>query len=536
MTNFLPQSVEKSVQCLCTDLATPRSLTVWLLFKNGEWDQLASLAVDPKHYLTSESYWRDACVTDLLRKCQDLPTTVDRKAAAEDSFLECERQCFRSNVRLYPLFDGASASPYPTAISSFLEKVVKIAKDILGPCSVPKDGKFGPGATFGDKGSVTTIPDKMSSNPTFTPDSWVFLSQWKDTLWARALVKSGKVAVDVPGNRFTTVPKDAKRDRGIAVEPSINVFYQLAYGRLIRERLHRSGIHLNEGQDKHRHLARVASTEGNYCTLDLSNASDTICTNLVKLILPPAWFNRLNSLRSKKTFFKGKWVFLDKFSSMGNGFTFELETLIFLCLVGAVCGPDSIGKTVFAFGDDLIFPTEFSKEVISVLEFFGMSVNKRKSFVEGPFRESCGGDFFDGVNVRPHFLKESPSEPQQLIALANGLMRTANGDFVREHLIRRAWLAVLDGLPSDIRSLRGPSGLGDLVIYDNDCDRWRTRWRNGIRYFRCYRPANHRKVSWRGFSEDVLLATIVYGVRYDPLGVSPRDSVIGYKTDWVPFS
>ncbi len=536
MKSFLPQSVEKAVQRLCVDLATPRSLTVKLLMEYGEWDQLADLAVDPKHYSHPESYWRDALVTDLLRKCQDLPTTIDRKVVAEESFLECERQCFRTNVRLYPLFDGASASPYPRGVSDFLSKAQKIVKDILGPCSVPLDGKFGPGSTFGDRGELCTIPDKMSSNPTLTPDAWVFLSQWKDTLWARACGSSGKVVEAVRGNRFTTVPKDAKKDRGIAVEPSINVYYQLAYGQLIRKRLRRSGIDLNEGQSLHRRLACEASTEGSLCTLDLSNASDTICSNLVKLLLPPSWFNRLDSLRSKATYFRGAFRHLDKFSSMGNGFTFELETLIFLSLVGAVCGPNSIGSTVFAFGDDLIFPTEFSKDVISMLEFFGMTVNKRKTFVDGHFRESCGGDFFNGVNVRPHYLKSSPNEPQQLIALANGLMRSANGDFVREHLIHRARLSILDGLPSDIRKCRGPSDLGDLLIYDNEPSNWSTRWKHGIRYFRCYRPASFRKISWRGFSADVLLASIVYGVRYDPLGVSPRDNVLGHRCDWVALS
>lgn len=533
---FLSQPVEKAVQRLLADLATPRSLTVKLLIDHGEWDQLANLSVDPKHFLTAESYWRDATATDLLRKCQDLPTSFDRKVVAEESFLSCERKCFEANVRLYPLFDGASASPYPRAVSSILDEARKIVSDILGPCSVPLDGRHGPGSTFGDRGSVTTVPDKMSSNPTLTPDSWIFLSQWKDTLWARALGKSGKVVEAVPGNRFTTVPKDASKDRGIAVEPSINVFYQLSYGRLIRERLRRCGIHLSEGQSKHRLLACGASTEGTLCTLDLSNASDTICSNLVKLLLPPAWFDRLNALRSKKTFFRGAWHHLDKFSSMGNGFTFELETLIFLSLVAALVGRDSIGKTVFAFGDDLIFPTARSKDVISALEFFGMTVNKRKTFVDGYFRESCGGDFFNGVNVRPYFMKESPSEPQQLISFANGLMRSANGCFVREHLIRRAWLAVLDGIPSDIRSCRGPQDLGDLVICDNDRTHWKTRWKHEIRYFRVYRPATFRKVSWRGFSEDVLLATIIYGVRYDPQGVTPRDAVTGYKCDWVAYS
>jgi hypothetical protein len=102
MPNFLPQHAEKAVLRLFEDLATPRSLAAFLLYKNNEWDQLSALAVDPRHYLDSERYWRDASASSIIRKLVELPTTVDRKAAAEATFLSCERECFRSNLRLLP--------------------------------------------------------------------------------------------------------------------------------------------------------------------------------------------------------------------------------------------------------------------------------------------------------------------------------------------------------------------------------------------------------------------------------------------------
>lgn len=542
-TTFLSTHVRKAISHLCEDVATPRSLCVKMLFENGEWDQLATLAVDPSNYLDSESYWRDATVTDLLRKCKDLPTTFDRSQVAMDGFFACERSCFRANTRLNPFIYGTYGSEMDRVHEVFL-RVQKNLADILGPCPDIFDGRFGPGSTFGDKGNLSTIPDKMSSSPTLTTDAWPFLFQWSGTLWASAVASSGKSPVFVPGNRFTTVPKDACKDRGIAIEPSINVFYQLAVGRFIRKRLLAAGIDLQYGQDRHRLLACNASTEGHLSTLDLSNASDTVSWSLVKLLLPPRWFDLLNSLRSPKTLINGKWVLLEKFSSMGNGFTFELETLIFLCLTQAV-SVGQIGVDIFAFGDDLILPTSSSKDVIAFLEFCGMTVNQRKSFVEGPFRESCGGDFFSGVNVRPHFLKESPNEPQQLISLANGLRRSANGILLRDRIVNRAWLRILDGLPSQIRACRGPSSLGDLVIHDSS-ERWRLRHRNSIRYVRVYRAARFRKVSWQNFKPDVILASACYGTgsgsplgagRYWHLsGVTPRDAVQGYKLGWVPYS
>lgn len=528
--------VEKSIFILCEDIASPISLSVAILLKNKEWDQLANLRVDPNNYLFPEEYWRDCQALSLLRKCEDLPTSFDRQADAIRNFSLCEQACFRSNVRLYPYLEGFSNPLVDMGVLEFFSKARKIVSDILGPCPDIVVGRFGPGATYGDKGVYTTLPDKISSNPTYTRDAWPFLVPWTGTLWAKACASSRKSPQRVRGNRFLTVPKDATKFRGIAVEPSINVFYQLAYGKVIRKRLLRRGVNLDNGQGTHRYLARVSSSDDSLATLDLSNASDTVCKSLVQLLLPPKWFEVLNELRSTHTRMPdGRWTFLEKFSSMGNGFTFELETLIFLSLSAAVCGEERIGHDVFAYGDDIIIPSSHSRSVTSVLDFCGFSVNSSKSFSRGNFRESCGGDFFLGRAVRPYFLKESPSQPQQIIAFMNGLRRSCDGNFSREFIIRRAWLTLLQELPSHLRNLRGPSALGDLVVHD-DPSTWTTRWRHGVRWLRCYRPARFKKIGLWGFSDDAILASATYGMRYGDGRIIGRDSVSGYKVGWVPFS
>jgi hypothetical protein len=537
MSSFLPHAVEKAILRLYEDLATPTSLKCFMLYKSGEWDQLSAMRVDPKHYLDSESYWRDASAVGILRKLEELPTSFDREAKAHELFQQSEVECFRTNHRLYPYLCPGLPNTDVDVIA-FIERARKITKRILGPCPDLIDGKFGPGATFGDKGLLTTVPDKMSSVPTITTDAWPFHFPWTGTLWAQACASSGKSPLYVQGNRFTTVPKDCEKRRGIAVEPSINVFYQLGYGRILRKRLRGAGIDLANGQDIHRRVAREASIRGHLCTMDLSNASDTISRNLVKLLLPPAWYEVLNDLRSKKTFINGRWRLLEKFSSMGNGFTFELETLIFLSLILALDpeGQKLIpGSSVFVFGDDIIVPVESAKDVMSCLSFFGMTVNKSKTYVDGPFRESCGGDFFLGEDVRPHFIKESPYEPQHLISLANGLKRLSGRKISRSCHTNRAWFSVLDALPVAIRDLRGPEDLGDLCVHDVE-ERWRFRWRSSIRYFRCYRPARFRKVSWQNFKPEVTLAAAIYGVPWNNGSIIPRDAVTGYKIGWVARS
>jgi hypothetical protein len=552
-SSSLQQSVERTALAICEGLATPTSLGAWLRLKYGEFDDLAVKQVHPKHYLDAKSYARDVFATSFLRKYVELPTSFDREAVALDNFWLSEKQCFRTNERLHPYVEGWVSHPSATkGMQDFLSRVRKIVSCLLGPCPDLMDGRFGPGATFGDRGHLTTVPDKMSSRPTLTPSAIYFTFPWSGTAWAKACVADGRDLAFVRGNRFTTVPKDCTKDRGIAVEPSINLFYQLAYGGLMKKRLGRAGFDLLRAQDIHKRVACEASKEGHFATIDLSNASDTVCTNLVKLVLPSRWFDVMSDLRSSHTLVKGKWVKLEKFSSMGNGFTFELETTIFAAIVMACMEVKGLtplpGDNVFVFGDDIICPTEVFSEVKIALQFFGFTPNEKKTFSEGMFRESCGGDYFDGVDVRPFFLKKEPNEPQEYIAMANGIARLGRQDPFdtdRPRHLRRAWFSVLDALPAHIRRLRGPSELGDLLVHDEDETKWQISVKHSIRYFRCYRPARFARVGWENWKPDVVLAAALYGVsdtlvgapgKQISVGLTPRGSVLGYKVAWVPHS
>jgi hypothetical protein len=556
--NALPHEVERVVLALCEDLATPITLSVAIQIRNGCWDNLASMRVDPKHYLDSDAdrFWRDAVAVDLLRKNQDLPTSFDREAKALENFWKSEHECFRTNQRLLPFLGHGVLTPQDEAIQRIIRRIGQKVAAILGPCPDLLDGRFGPGATYGDKGRFTTVPDKMSSRPTLTRSAMWYLLPWGGTAWATACANASRDPEFVRGNRFTTVPKDCTKDRGIAVEPSINLFYQLAYGRVMKRRLSDAGLDQQKAQVIHRQVACEASIKGHLATIDLSNASDTVCTNLVELVLPSRWFEVLADLRSRCTALAKGWVHNEKFSSMGNGFTFELETTIFaaICMVAMEDGGvDPLpGVNLFVFGDDIIVPSSCARNVIAVLRYLGFSPNERKTFSEGPFRESCGGDYFSGSAVRPHYLESNPREAQEYIAFANGLYRAAcEGDTINEKrfaLLRRAWFGILDALPSHIRRLRGPQGLGDVVVHDAE-ERWNVRWRHSIRYIRCYKPATFKVIGWNHWRPDVVLASALYGVgdgmsehvrssefRSGRYGVTPRDAVTGYKVGWVSYS
>lgn len=550
MSKSMSGDLTKIALALCDGYASELGLKVKSLISQSLWDELASLRVDPSVYASSEAYFADVCAVSFLKKYEALPTTIDRKAVAVENFWSAERECFRTNQRLLPFIHGTYAIG-DEAILEFISQVRKEVVELIGerPPSNPQ-GRFGPGSTFSDRGSLATIPDKMQSRPCLTNSSWAYLVPWGGTLWAQACAVRDDSICFVPGNRFTTVPKDCTKDRGISIEPSINLFYQLAYGKAMRERLKQRSanrLDLATAANIHRQVARESSISGRYATIDLSQASDTVSYSFVKSVLPHQWFEPLDDLRSPKTLInhqgQEKWVKLEKFSSMGNGYTFELETVLFMAVCAAVMrrkGHKPLpGMNLHVFGDDIIVQTEFASEVISALQFFGMKTNKDKTFVSGPFRESCGGDFFNGVDVRPYYQKKEVYEPQHFIAMANGIRRMAassSNTRSRWPFIMDAWFRVLDNIPIAIRRCRGPQALGDIVIHDEP-ERWETSTWRSRRYFRCYKPATYREVKFSVFDPDVQLAAAVYGVTVTGDGrLRPRDSVTGYRLGRVEYS
>jgi hypothetical protein len=543
-TITLPNDLVRVASLYFEGLGTPISLSAAVMLRYGEWEGLARLSVDPRSYTCPQRYARDNAACALLKKFQQLPTVTDRRSEAIQKWWSGERDCYLSNERLTPyLREHRNSADRVGGIDEFFSSVRKIIVSWIG--QRPPDlaiGRHGPGATFSDKGRNTTVPDKMSSDPTLTRDAVWFLPQWLGTQWGAAFASRRGEFSFSRGNRFVTVPKTALVDRSIAAEPSINVFYQLALGRELRKRLRQAGWDLDVAQEVHRRVACESSVSREFCTLDLSNASDTVCTTLVRLCMPPCWFSQLDDLRSKFTKMGNRWVRLEKFSSMGNGFTFELETILFAAIACAVVrkngGKGELGKDVFVFGDDIIIPDAQYQNLDPVLRFCGFTLNKEKSFVgDVPFRESCGGDFFSGQPVRGYYLKQLPAGPEDFIPFANGLHAMSERlKTLRFELNRRAWFTIQDQVPTRVRQCRGPKDLGDVVFWEDDPERWTTKTRNSIRYFQAFRPWRMRVTPFSVFDADVVLACATYGTGNYREGVIPRDGVQSYKVGMVPHS
>lgn len=449
------------VSALCEVIDTPRALTVFLLLKNNEYSQLVDLEIDPNHYSTAESFRDDYLVTEVLQKSPNLPLGVDRAQRALDSFYESEALCKETNDRL--LFSG------PVNESRVIKRARTIIADILGPLDrrslefIEERFSFGPGATTAIRGSGSVLSDKYDAEMHLTAELIPF---YRVILGDRWWEKSQKPVI-VEGNKFTTVAKNAKTDRGICIEPTLNIYVQKGVGSVLRSRLKRFGVDLNT-QVTNNDLAKQAHSLG-LATIDLSKASDTLAWSTVYSLLPSDWFELLDLMRCSHSKLGEEYVELEKFSSMGNGFTFELESLIFAALVLAVDPTQQPGKDFSVYGDDIILHSRLAPSLIDALSHLGFSVNESKSFLAGSFYESCGTDWFNGQPVRPFYLRGRKDKIPYALQIANALRiyshRVNSGAFCDKRF-RPLWKSLVRHIPKGWKNCRVPISLGDVGLID----------------------------------------------------------------------
>lgn len=194
-------------------IGTPLALQLKDWMVKGEWDSIASCKVDPRAYADAQQYFLDASAASLLRKHEDLPTSLDRRGAALENWRLGEVDCFRTNERLSPYLEGWSHPACNTDVLSHIEAIREKIKLVLGRCPSMDElkPKHGPGATFSDKSVVSTVADKMNSRASLTHGSFWFLLDWVGTAWGREALSRSMDPVFVRGNRFTTAPKDATK-------------------------------------------------------------------------------------------------------------------------------------------------------------------------------------------------------------------------------------------------------------------------------------------------------------------------------------
>lgn len=412
---------------------------------------------DPESF--REAYWR----AEMWSKFP-FNTGVDREAVAKAKFREYESRCAETNGRLYDLW----SRPIPERVRSVLREAQASLEFLFRGFSldeVIQHVTWSPGASTSMPRARATPQNKWVLASHITEAALPYFYAW--CAWSGWVFS---VPTVVPGNKVTTVPKNAKTDRTIAIEPDWNMFFQLGVGGAIRSRLQRHCRLLGPtAQEVNKHLARSASLDGFLATIDLAGASDTVSLSLVDALVPHSVKQHLFALRSPHGDLDGESVTYEKISSMGNGFTFELETALFWAICSAASGHACV------YGDDIVVPSgsyDFCKEV---LEFCGFEVNTKKShYGSSPFRESCGGHFFSGHDVTPPYVRD-PVRGVSRIALANRISSLADNGHWRWGLCRPIWDSIVKGSP---RRLFGPKGVDGVfhVEFDRACPRWSRRY------------------------------------------------------------
>lgn len=441
----------KILDCLAASRSTQMSNIVRSYIESKDFLGLMSLSVDVKNYsdTTVDDFYHDYVLASFLKKSVSLDVVGDEERH-NDAYLAFFEQENRNRT------NAASFSRF----SLQQKRLIEVGKEfgrILGALtpdvmeSIEESCAHGPGSalfysTTGKRPSGKFTPQALRVTSQLLPFAETLMGpRWFDETigdlnpYEYLLLNNDKYTTSHRKgfvrdfSTFSTVPKTALKDRPIAVEPLLNLYLQKGIGAYIKKRLKKFGINLQKGQSFNKELVMNAWAL-ELATIDLSAASDSICLKILADVAQVTengrrWFALLNLARTSHCYIEkydgsdGQLVELEKFSSMGNGFTFELESLLFFCLVRVTVPRKKYGYCG-VYGDDIIVPHEHAYDLIQLLGIYGFQVNRDKTFVTGPFYESCGTDVYKNINCRPIFAdkgEDGTSAVSREVKLANAI-------------------------------------------------------------------------------------------------------------------
>jgi hypothetical protein len=363
---------------------------------------------DWRHLRQIEAFFKKNALLSQTEVCHD---------AAKASFFEAEAACAVTNRRLKNLVGRNALVEHP--FQKEVNKMARYISNVLGDFRsflelLPSLVKVTPGATAHSNRRNSLPQMKMRMKVFATRNA----SNYVRSLYHMYGFRDPRMSY-VHSNRVELVPKNWKTDRTIACEPEGNLPLQLAFDTYAKRRLRRFGINLSD-QSANQRAAKHGSIHNDLVTVDFSKASDTISYNTISLLFPVEWFDYLNRVRSpgyRGVFGEGIY---NKFSSMGNGSTFCVETLVFAAACYA-CG----SKNFLVYGDDVVIERELFDQYVALTRFLGFTINVEKSFSDGPFRESCGKDYYGGIDVTPTYIRNIDQRKASLCHLVNSMLGVA---------------------------------------------------------------------------------------------------------------
>jgi len=440
---------------------TQRSREMLSQLESGNYLEIVSATVNPMDYTNADTFSRDYLCAELMSKFPAWDLGIDRSDVARKKFFEVEEHLAEIRFRGNPkLSCGLNTTTVLAVMATASRKVQKILGDV-NLDEVHSFFAFGPGAS-------TSLP-KRRGDAAFKFGAATPHMTYNAVPLADALVRAHPTwrfkAEVVPGSKLITVPKNAKTDRTICIEPDLNMYFQKGIGKVIRRRLNRWGLLKPDAQQYNAELAREGSANGRLATVDLSSASDSIHLELLGQLLPPDWSNLVELTRSPQVVLpSGDLHLLRKVSSMGNGYTFELETLFFYALSSALIdllSTSDMDRRCTVFGDDIIIAVELVPALEEVLDWLGFTLNRKKTFSSGPFRESCGKHYFAGTDVSPFYVKQPVNSVLRKYWAANAIRRYSRMTWGLDARWRPVYDRVVGSIPSKFRGYQIPEGYGD---------------------------------------------------------------------------
>lgn len=417
---------------------------------------------------------------------------------AREKFLESESACRRVNEYFRSVHDlDAPVQDLFLKMRGFISRTLGNFPSLDSWYRVCD---FGPGANIGVSGKATNVLRKIAAHWTVTPGAFMYGQAAFSQDWNLLRCLSAPRGVNsiinldiavirdawkencevLNHNKIAFAPKTTRTARTIAVEPLINSYLQKGVDNLMRVRLKRIGIDLSD-QETNSYMAYLGSIwddERSFTTIDLSSASDSISIELCRNLLPPDWFDKLNAIRSQEFLLDGQTRSYEKFCSMGNGFCFPLETLIFTAAAYAI-GCRNPGRHFTVYGDDIVVRKAYAHDLIALLEVMGFRVNKEKTFLQGPFRESCGKDFFQGKDVRPFVLDFAFDSVESIFKFLNLSQRSELTKFFFSD-VRDFIQSLLPSAFQFVRPYSGPADTGITVEMDVFLSSPFARWLKGL--------------------------------------------------------
>lgn len=301
--------------------------------------------------------------------------------------------------------------------------------------------KNGPGVVsdmnHSDKTELPFSPSPLYSR--YSDLFWFNPSHFSSDLDRHPTFDNFSLFGDFSKAKVILVPKDSRGPRLISCEPRDHQYIQQGLMSKIVEVIENHAITSGQvnfsDQTINQELARRASLDQSFSTLDLKDASDRNTLSLFNHLfrsLPELRDLILHCRTSKTDLPNGTSVKMRKFAPMGSALCFPimaitLYTLMLVALVGIGVDFASASSSIFVYGDDIVVPTQYASYLIKVLERYLFKVNTDKSFVNSRFCESCGKDYFDGVDVstvklRRNFFQD-PKTIVSHVATARNLLK-----------------------------------------------------------------------------------------------------------------